>query len=281
MRNHFIVLFFLIPAITDAQLLYKGGISAAYNMQKNWNDNQASFITLQTGWLVDYHKDKEDLHTFHHLNTEVSYIYYPDSIWKTNTDYIKLNLQWNKKKNNKWESNTALFFATRYLNKYNNNIANKYWQEGFLNPMELSFSYGWKRRVFKKSTINISFSTLRMMVTPASRINLKNEATLQLKNNTTITGQYGFQAQSFINETFCNERLHWINDSRIYINQLSEKGVLFDSHNILAIKIYKFLEIRVDTKLQFDYQISSKLRFKQEALLGFYYSNSKKKANSD
>jgi hypothetical protein len=119
------------------------------------------------------------------------------------------------------------------------------------------------------------------MVTPASRINLKNEATLQLKNNTTITGQYGFQAQSFINETFCNERLHWINDSRIYINQLSEKGVLFDSHNILAIKIYKFLEIRVDTKLQFDYQISSKLRFKQEALLGFYYSNSKKKANSD
>jgi hypothetical protein len=278
---HRIILLLIITVKANAQLNFKGGLSAAYNMQKNWNGNQASFITFQTGWLADYHKDKEGLHTFHHLNTEISYIYYPDSIWKTNTDYIKLNLQWNRKKNNRWECNTSLFFTTRYLNKYNNNSNNKFWQEGFLNPMELSFSYGWKRRVFKKSTINISFSTLRMMVTPASRINLKNEATVQLKNNTIITGQYGFQAQSFINETFCNDRLHWINDSRIYINQLSEKGVLFDAHNILAIKIYKFLELRIDTKLQYDYQMSSKLRFKQEALLGVFYSNGNKKANND
>ncbi len=281
MLNRFIVFFLLVPAISDAQLYYKGGISATYSMQKNWNDNQTSFITLQTAWLVDYHKEKDESHTFHHLNTEVSYVYYPDSIWKTNTDYLKLNLQWNKKKNNKWERNTALFFATRYLNKYNNNIPNNYWQEGFLNPMELSFSYGWRKRVFKKSSINISLSSLRLMVTPASRVNLKNEATVQFKNNTTITGQYGFQAQNFINETFCNERLLWINDSRVYINQLSEKGILFDAHNILAIKIYKFLEVRIDTKLQYDYLISSKLRFKQEALLGVYYSSSKKKANND
>ena len=276
-----IVLFLIITVNANAQLNYKGGLSAAYNMQKSWNDNQVSFVTFQTGWMVDYNKDNEQSHTFHHLNTEVSYIYYPDSIWKTNTDYIKLNLQWNRKKNNRWECNTSLFFATRYLNKYNNNSNNKFWQEGFLNPMELSFSYGWKRTVFKRSTINISFSSMRVMVTPASRINLKNEATLQLKNNTSITGQYGFQAQSFINETYYNERVHWINDSRIYINQLSEKGFLLDIHNILAIKIYKYLEVRIDSKLQYDYQISSKLRFKQEALLGIYYCNKKEKAKKD
>jgi hypothetical protein len=281
MRNRLILLFFLISTITKAQLLYKGGISAAYSMQKNWNENQTSFITLQTGWLVDYRKDKEGSHTFHHLNTEVSYIYYPDSIWKTNTDYLKLNLQWNKKKTSKWESNTSLFFATRYLNKYSTRNSNHYWQEGFLNPMELAFSYGWKRGLFKRSSLCISFSTLRLLVTPASRLSTKNETTLKLKNNTSITGQYGFQAQSFINEMFCNERVHWINDSRIYINQLSEKGVLFDMHNILAIRIYKYLEIRVDSKLQYDYQLSNRLRFKQEALLGFYYSNSKRKTNSD
>jgi hypothetical protein len=194
-----IILFLIITVNANAQLNYKGGLSAAYNMQKNWNDNQVSFVTFQTGWLVDYHKDNEQSHTFHHLNTEVSYIYYPDSIWKTNTDYLKLNLQWNKQKNNKWETNTTVYFATRYLNKYNNNIVNKYWQEGFLNPMELSFSYGWKRTIFKRSTINISFSSMRVMVTPASRINLKNETTIQLKNNTSITGQYGFQAQSTMN----------------------------------------------------------------------------------
>ena len=276
-----IVLLLIVTVNANAQVNYKGGLSAAYNMQKNWNDNQVSFVTFQTGWLVDYHKDNEQSHTFHHLNTEVSYIYYPDSIWKTNTDYLKLNLQWNKKKNNKWESNTAVYFATRYLNKYNNNIASKYWQEGFLNPMELSFSYGWKRTVLKRSMINISFSSMRVMVTPASRINLKNEATVQLKNNTSITGQYGFQAQSFINETYYNERLLWINDSRIYINQLSEKGFLIDVQNILAIKIYKYLEVRIDSKLQYDYQISNKLRFKQEALLGIYYSNKKGKAQND
>ena len=109
-----IILFLIITVNANAQLNYKGGLSAAYNMQKNWNDNQVSFVTFQTGWLVDYHKDNEQSHTFHHLNTEVSYIYYPDSIWKTNTDYLKLNLQWNKKKNHKWESNTAIYFATRY-----------------------------------------------------------------------------------------------------------------------------------------------------------------------
>jgi len=276
-----IVLLLFVTVNANAQLNYKGGISAAYNMQKNWNDNQVSFVTFQTGWLVDYHKDNEQSHTFHHLNSELSYIYYPDSIWKTNTDYLKLNLQWNKTKNNKWESNTAVYFATRYLNKYNNNIASKYWQEGFLNPMELSFSYGWKRTVLKRSMINISFSSMRVMVTPASRINLKNEATIQLKNNTSITGQYGFQAQSFINETYCNERVHWINDSRIYINQLSEKGFLLDIHNILAIKIYKYLEVRIDSKLQYDYQICNKLRFKQEALLGIYYCNKKENAKKD
>ena len=281
MRNRLILLLLMLPVITKAQLLYKGGISAAYSMQKNWNENQTSFITLQTGWIVDYRKDKEDSHTFHHINTEVSYIYYPDSIWKTNTDYLKLNLQWNKKKTTKWESNTGLYFATRYLNKYSNTICNNYWQEGFLNPMELAFSYGWKMGLFKRSSLCISFSTLRMMVTPASRVSAKNETTLKLKNNTSIMGQYGFQAQSFINEMFYNERVHWINDSRIYINQLSEKGVLFDMHNILAIKIYKYLEIRVDSKLQYDYQLSSKLRFKQEALLGFYYSNNKRKSSND
>ena len=281
MSNRLLLLLFLFPMVTKAQLLYKGGICAAYSMQKNWNENQASFITLQSGWIVDYRKEKEDMHAFHHLNTEVSYIYYPDSIWKTNTDYLKLNLQWNKKKTTKWESNTAIYFATRFLNKYSNTIYNTHWQEGFLNPMELAFSYGWKRRVFKRSSLSISFSSLRILATPASRISAKNETTLKLKNNTSITGQYGFQAQSFINEMFYNERLQWINDSRIYINQVSEKGVLFDIHNIISIKIYKYIELRVDSKLQYDYQISTKMRFKQEALLGFYYNNCKRKTKSD
>lgn len=278
---HRIILLLIITVKANAQLNFKGGLSAAYNMQKNWNGNQASFITFQTGWLIDYRRDKECSHTFHHLNTEVSYIYYPDSIWKTNTDYLKLNLQWNKKKTSKLESNTSLYFATRYLNKYSSRKYDNYWQEGFLNPMELAFSYGWKRGLFKRSSLCISFSTLRLLVTPASRLSTKSETTLKLKNNTSIAGQYGFQAQSFINEMFYNERVHWINDSRIYINQLSQKGVLFDMHNILAIRIYKSLEIRVDSKLQYDYQLSNKLMFKQEALLGFYYSNNKPKTNHD
>jgi hypothetical protein len=277
-----IILFLLsYSTFVNAQLLYKGGVSAAYNMQKNWNENQSSFITLQTGWLVDYRKDKKDAHTFHHLNTEVSYIYYPDSIWKTNTDYLKLNLLWSKVKTSKWENTTSLYFATRYLNKYSNNRFNNSWQEGFLNPMELSFSYGWKRTIMKKSLLSISLSTLQLMVTPASRVNTKNEATLQLKNNTVITGQYGLQAQCLINELFFSERLQWINDTRIYMNELSAKGFLMDVHNIAAIKVYKYLEIRIDAKLQYDYLISSKLRFKQEALLGFYYSNLNKKTTQD
>ena len=64
-----IILFLIIAVNANAQLNYKGGLSAAYNMQKNWNDNQVSFVTFQTGWLVDYHKDNEQSHTFHHLNT--------------------------------------------------------------------------------------------------------------------------------------------------------------------------------------------------------------------
>ena len=274
MLNRFFLLLLLITTATHAQITYKGGVSAAYNMQKNWNDNQASFITLQTGWLVDYHKDKEQSQAFHHLNTEVSYIYYPDSIWKTNTDYLKLNLQWNKKKNNKWESNTSVYFATRYLNKYNNFSSNKTWQEGFLNPMDLAFSYGWKRNIFKKSSLSISFSTLRFLVTPSNKAIAKNETSIRLKNNTSLSGQYGFQVQSFINENFYNDKVLWINDSRLYINQISERGIALDIHNILAIKIYKCFEVRIDTKAQYDYLVSTKIRFKQEALLGFYYSNS-------
>jgi hypothetical protein len=276
-----LILSLLISQTAFAQLQYKGGLSAAYSMQKNWNENQVSFVTLQTGWLVDYHKDKEDSQTFHHLNTEISYIYFPDSIWKTNTDYLKLNLQWNKKKNNKWESNTSVYFTTRYLNKYNNISSSKIWQEGFLNPLDLAISYGWKRNIFKKSSISISFSTLRFLVMPANRVTSKNETSLRLKNNTCLSGQYGFQAQSFINENFYNDKLFWINDSRLYINQISEKGLLLDMHNILAIKIYKCLEIRIDTKLQYDYLMCAKIRFKQEALLGFYYSNSKPKESNN
>ena len=41
-----IILLLIITVKANAQLNYKGGLSAAYNMQKNWNGNQASFITF-------------------------------------------------------------------------------------------------------------------------------------------------------------------------------------------------------------------------------------------
>ncbi|MFM7014827.1 MAG: hypothetical protein ACKOX3_00730 [Bacteroidota bacterium] len=277
----YLLLFLFVPLSTIAQnnkdtsiFLYKGNISATYSTQKNWCEQETSFITLQTGGCFDYRKTTRNKSCVHHLNTEVSYLYFPDSIWKTNTDFLKVNFQWNKHLENHWQKNNALYISTRYLNKYLIKNNSSLWQEGFLNPMEITYSYGYSKPILKFSYVSLSFCALRLTVNPPCKSNSIREVAMRFENNCTLIGQYGFQAQCLIHENVFKEIVTWTNESRFYINQLNEQGILFDLHNCLAIKIYKHFELKIDTKWQYDYVVCNKMRFKQEALFGFFYDNS-------
>ena len=84
--------------------------------------------------------------------------------------------------------------------------------------------------------------------------------------------QYGASVIANINKKV-SKRVDWINSTRFSMNGLSVDQMNLSMRKRVIVKVWKFLQLRCDTRLTYDPRRSYDLGFSQEILFGIFYES--------
>ena len=270
--------------LTRYQLLTS--LSASYINYHNWlgqNHDTWSFLSnidfkhrkeFSSGWSHDYL-----------LKTELGYLHFSDSIWIKNADRFKVALQWTEKRGKALSHSYSFYLQSQFLKSYQlmydaeHNATEKKLKGWFLAPAVLEIAYGLNWFFWDYSRMNIAFATCRLSSKPRIPENpdggIEADQSLFKSKRRTIKSEYGFSAQLYINKDIYPKVLMWDHQSRFFFNALNRFGMHTDISNRFTIRFLKYLQFRIDTHLLYEPDISHKLSYRQELLLGVFYERKK------
>jgi hypothetical protein len=266
----------------SSELWLSGSLTAAYAQENRGNDDHYSTLSFQGLSDVLYRGKTSSKYTFQHaFRTEISYLHFIDSTWIISSDYFKLQLQWNKTSEKKWETSHMLYVSSRWLNLWDKTIIDgkekSIWLEGFFNPCRIEYAYGWSKNFWKSSNFSGSLATIKIASIPRNGIYFQPEdKNLLTTKHSYIRSEYGLSFQFMINESYFKDLLVWRNQSRVFANGLNKQGVHVDFQNRVALHFLKVMELRFDTKVFFEPDYNSHVQFRQEVLLGVFYQHQQK-----
>jgi hypothetical protein len=65
------------------------------------------------------------------------------------------------------------------------------------------------------------------------------------------------------------------NNTRFFVNALNNTGIHFECSNRIVLHFLKYLQLRLDTRLNYNPDQSTHLQYRQEVVLGVFYQQRK------
>ena len=267
-----------IPASTTTSLY--SSLSTSYATSSNWNGQDLRNFALQGNVLYSHNLFAATHSHSHQLMADLGYLKYVDSTWEKSLDRLQVNLLWNNT-GKKFNTSYTVAFGTQFLpasfpeyDMEQDKLVNRA-VGGFLNPFNLQLGYGGVFTFWQKSNINFAFATVQFSSSP------KETTATTFTDANVIEGKkafyflnYGFSIAAAINKNF-GERVQWVNNTRFFGNGLDRDHVNLQLSNMVIVKLWKYLQLRFDTRLAYNPLLNYKMQFRQEALIGFFYERNK------
>lgn len=211
----------------------------------------------------------------HKFLADVSLLKFIDSCWTKGNDRIQANFLWSTS-DRKWTHSYSVVFATQFLP----NERARYDPEsgttsverygGFLSPANLELSYGATWCPWSFSTIQFGFASARVIVAPKASLQPPDREHFAQSDKTVYDLQYGGSLVVAINHPL-TDRIDWFNSSRLFCNAFDRDHVSMDFMNRFCIKLWKYLQLRFESRMAYDPMISYNIKFSQEILLGVFF----------
>lgn len=257
-----------------------GSISASYASSSNWNGQDLRNFAL-VGNLMYTHNLFATSHSHsHQLFADLGYLKFVDSTWEKSLDRLQVNLLWSNT-GKKFNSSYTVALGTQFLPSSfpEYDVEQDKLVErsvgGFLNPFNLQLGYGGVFTFWGMSNINFAFATLQFSSSP-KEFTAPNftEANVIEGKRAYYFMNYGFSVAAAINKPI-GKHVQWINNTRIFGNGLDRDHVNLQFSNMVIVKLWKYLQLRFDTRLAYNPMLNYKMQFRQEALIGFFYERNK------
>ena len=255
-------------------------MSASYAASQNWGGQDIKNYAF-VGDLIYRHNVFEGSRSHaHQLMADLGYLKFVDSVWVKNIDRIQANLLWNST-GRKFNQSYMLALGTQFLPNtvslydVERNVFQARSLGGFMNPFALEAGYGAVFTFWNTSNINFAFATLKLSSSP------KETTPAPFAESNLLEGRkayyflsYGFSIATSINKSFGNH-VQWINNTRVFGNGVDRDHVNFDFGNMVVVKLWKYLQLRMDTRLAYNPMLNYNLQFRQEVLVGFFYERNR------
>jgi hypothetical protein len=245
--------------------------SSSFFINTNWKEINNSCIFATGSLNIIIRKRKNQWTRLEELRSELGYLKFIDSVWTKTTDNILVSGIW--KKNGDAISHSFLInLKTQITDTWENLVsyqgAKRKWKSGPMLPANLVLGYGFNLLFRSSSYINFTLATIRVnsrpipaVITPETKFILKSGKAL-------FNSEYGFSLQSSI--ILClSKNLYWENKSFFFGTGLEKRELFFDMQNSLSLKPVKFMKLRLDHRVVYDFIISHKLQYRTELLIGF------------
>lgn len=257
-----------------------GSLSTSYTASRNWGGQDLRNYAF-TGNLLYRHTlfSTERSHA-HQVAADMGYLKFVDSTWTKHLDRLQVNLLWNstgRKLNHSYTIVLATQFLPSSILEYD--PAEDRMKErpvgGFMNPFSLEAGYGAVWSFWQGSNINFAFATLRFAGSPkATTAPTFTDASTMEGKRAYYFLNYGFSITAAIKQPI-GKHVEWINSTRFFGNGLDRDHVNLDVQNMVVVKLWKYLQLRMDTRLAYNPLLNYDLQFRQEVLLGFFFERNR------
>ena len=256
--------------------LFYGALSASYAASDNWAGQNTHNYAVTSNVAYRHNSFGTGWGHAHHFMADMGYLRFVDSTWVKNIDRLQTNFLWNGS-GRRLNQSYAIAFASQFLpNKvmqydFAENRSKEQKVGGFLNPFTLDIGYGAVWTFWSTSNLNFAFATLRLSSSP------KETTAPAFTDVHVVEGRnayyfltYGFSIAATVNRSF-GQHVQWLNNTRVFGNGMDRDHVNFDFSNMVIIKLWKYLQVRLDTRLAYNPMLNYNMQFRQEVLLGFFY----------
>ena len=257
-----------------------GSCSASYAASDNWGGQSMKNYAFVGNVLYRHNVFEGNRSHAHQVMADLGYLKFVDSIWVKNIDRVQTNFLWSSM-GRRLNRSYMIAFGTQFLpNKmplYNvvTGTVDNASVGGFLNPFTLEAGYGAVFTFWNTSNINFAFATLKLNSSP------KATTPVPFAESNTIEGSnayyflsYGFSVAAAINKPF-GQHVQWINNTRVFGNGVDRDHVNLDFSNMVIVKLWKYLQLRMDTRLAYNPMLNYKMQFRQEVLVGLFYERNR------
>ncbi|MCW3104731.1 MAG: hypothetical protein JWO09_3171 [Bacteroidetes bacterium] len=254
------------PTIT-----FSNNFSASYIHYKNWKYsgfNNYSFLLRSN---VNYDTVGNSWETHLRFNGELGYMKFVDSTWYKNSDYMDLSADVIKNTNKTFENIFSFYFSSQFLSTYemyynDSGYYAKRWSSGFGNPMNIDIGYGTTIHFWKTCRANLTFVTFRTSTMPILEPQESVDENDLVYKRTLITSEYGLGIQTYIRKNI-GKRVRWENYSRAFANAINRDKFDIDFRNRVIVKIFKCLDLIVDSRIRYMPYPPYKFQFRNEIML--------------
>lgn len=264
-------------SLRQRHVLLRADLSASLVTERNsWEQKVTSLLLkssaelrlredMRSGWQKDFY-----------LFTHLGYQGIADSIWLKNTDQVRLQLRWTDKVNRKMRHTYSILFQTQWCNTWSYSYGERMWRSGILNPALLELNYSFSLDFWKQSRLHLAPAALRIETRPGNVFYRNTKETPAISGrHSNLYSRYGFSGQLFIDESFCDNILVWQNQSTWFVNAINRQEIRFDVLNRLCIRFLKYMQLRIETGLVYQPELSLRVQYRQEVLLGIFYEKRK------
>jgi hypothetical protein len=257
-----------------------GSVSASYASSDNWQGRNLRNFALAGNLQLRHNAFHGEHSHSHQVLLDLGYLKFIDSLWVKHADRVQLNLLWARTQR-KWRQSYTVAFNTQMIpNKtYYYDYIEKETKErkvgGFLNPFYLQTGYGGVFMFWGTSSINFAFATLKVNSQPRVNYNPTFAGETFAENDKAVYFMsYGFSIATNINKEI-GKHLRWTNTSMLFGNGLDRDHVQYDITNTIVVKLWKYLQLRCDTRIGYHPISTYDIQFRQEFLIGFFYERNK------
>jgi hypothetical protein len=254
---------------------YTSNFSASYVHYKDWKYNGINNYSFLARANINYDTIGNNWETHIRFNGELGYMKFIDSIWYKNTDGLDLSADVVKSNSKRFQNIFSFYFTSQFLSNYEiysteTGESQRRWVNGFGNPMNIDLGYGTTICFWKTSRINLTFVTLHTSTTPLLDLETTTSGNDIIYKKTLITSEYGLGMQTFIRKPI-GKRVRWENYSRAFANAINRDKFNIDFRNRIIVKVFKYLDLIVDSRIRYVPYPPYKFQFRNELMLSFTF----------
>ena len=263
--------------------VFNGSLSSSYIIQKNYyTENLNNFLFLLN---LDYFNRKynDSQNQLWRFKSDLGFIKYIDSIWIKSNDKWRLDWIYDDISSRKFSHSYNIMVKSQWLDswKYFNTQTEKLskeWHGGFLNPLEMTFSYNVRFSFWDFNSILLGLTSIQLENLPRFHNAIEpSGGSLARTNNSWVTLNFGLSSKILIFQKQISENVLWDNSSNLFINGVNKEAINFDIENRLSFIFFKRMQFRFETNVRYDPRLSYKLQYELGFLIGFFYDKRIKK----
>lgn len=250
-----------------------GSFTLFFNWQKTNQVNQVFILQdFKYSSLVEDNGKVRLINTFLH-NLGVQFLF--DSITRFQHDENILNTRLDVLLCRSWAFSLSSVLSTRLFNEYNitendSGARVSILSSGFLTPMLLTISAGFTLSIGQTGKLVIGISSAKLTYVMNSQVyrDQKSDTYFGAPESKGYNLEYGLALQLLIDRDIF-KRLHWNCDLLLFKNYL--KPVDMSVKNMFTLRISKFLQANIQTRLFYEEEVSKKVQVESLFSLGFYF----------